>query len=223
MICALLRSVAATTVLGLLLVSCSDGDGVESSDASPSVSPSASSTVGVPEGVSLTDGGAELAFGDSATVVFEPNQRRGTVLELTVDKVAQGSLDDFSGFILDGSAKSSTPYYVDVSVENLGNGEVGGFAVPLYGVDDSDLLRQAATFTTSFQRCESEPLPERFKGGDTFQSCLVYLVPKRGTLEAVSFRPTQAFDPITWTGDIRKPASRKPDKPKKPTRGKNSR
>ena len=33
--------------------------------------------------------------------------------------------------------------------------------------------------------------------------CLVYLAPERGKLTAVSFRPTQEFDPITWTGKVR--------------------
>ena len=176
------------------------------------------STVNVPEDASLTEGGEELGFGDAATVVFEPNQQRGTVLELTVDKIAQGSLRDFSGFILDPATKSSTPYYVDVSVENLGEGDVGGFAVPLYGVDSKNTLLQASAFTTSFKKCPSQPLPEKFKGADTFDSCLVYLASKNRDLQAVSFRPAQEFDPIEWKGDISKPAkpkkTKKSDKPK---------
>jgi hypothetical protein len=44
--------------------------------------------------------------------------------------------------------------------------------------------------------------------------CLVFLAPKKGDLTAVSFRPTQEFDPITWTGELQKP------KPPKPGKGK---
>ena len=35
-----------------------------------------------------------------------------------------------------------------------------------------------------------------------------------GDLTAVSFRPTQDFDPITWTGELKKPKKPKPDKGK---------
>ncbi len=156
----------------------------------------------VPPRVSLTNAGQELDFGGSATVVFEPNQRTGTVLRLTVQQVTEGSIRDLSDFVLDSSVRSSTPYYVDVRVENVGEGQVGGFAVPLYGVA-GDTLLQASAFTTPFERCESEPLPDRFPGGRTFKSCLVYLVPEGERLEAVSFRPSQQVDAITWTGEIR--------------------
>lgn len=200
------------STLGLLLASCSNGDPDATSNAS--ASPTPSSTVKVPGSVSLTDGGKELGFGDAATVVFEPNQQRGTVLKLKVDEVTQGDLRDFAGFILDKKAKSSTPYYVEVSVKNLGKGDVGDFAIPLYGVDDQNVLLQASAFTTSFEKCESRPLPKKFQGGDTFKSCLVYLAPERGTLEGVSFRPGEEFDPIVWSGKIDKPS--KPSKPKKP-------
>jgi hypothetical protein len=30
-------------------------------------------------------------------------------------------------------------------------------------------------------------------------------VPRQGQLTAVSFRPTQEFDPITWTGELQDP------------------
>ena len=35
--------------------------------------------------------------------------------------------------------------------------------------------------------------------------CLVFLAPNKGDLTAVSFRPTQDYDPITWTGELEKP------------------
>lgn len=193
----------ASAAAALLLVSCGGGDD-EPADGSAPASPSPSSTVDVPEDVSLTEGGEKLGFGEAATVVFEPNQQRGTVLELSVDKVVRGSLKDFSGFVLEPSTRSSTPYYAYVSVKNVGQSDVGGFAVPLYGVDDQNTLLRASAFTTSFDTCEPKQLPRTFESGDSFDSCLVYLAPDRGTLEAVSFRPSEDFDPITWTGKIKR-------------------
>jgi hypothetical protein len=201
----------------LVLASCggdSDSETETVETPSPSVSPSPSSTVAVPAGVGLTEVGADLTFGETATVIFEPNQKQGTVLELTVQRVTQGSLKDFSGFILDDYTKASRPFYADVEVRNVGEGNVGGAGVPLWGVDGKNTLLPAASFTTPFRRCPSERLPDKFGPGKSFETCLVLLAPDKGTLEAVSFRPNQEFDPIEWTGELVTP---KPE-PKKETK-----
>lgn len=201
------RPVVLALAAGLVLASCG-GEAEEQPVEPPSVtsSPTPSSDVEVPADITLTEVGADLAFGDTATVIHEPNQKRGTVLELTVDKATKGSTKDFSGFILDDYTRAATPYYVDVRVKNVGEDEVGGNAVPLWGVDADNTLLPPATFTTTFRACPSKPLPDAFAPGDAFRTCLVYLAPDGGTLEAVSFRPNQQFDPIRWTGEITTPA-----------------
>ncbi|MDP2774697.1 MAG: hypothetical protein Q8O61_14185, partial [Nocardioides sp.] len=57
-----------------------------------------------------------------------------------------------------------------------------------------------------------KPFPKKFGPGASSQVCLVFLAPEGSQLEAVSFRPSQDFNPITWTGTITKPL---PDRPKK--------
>jgi hypothetical protein len=206
--------VAVVTCAALGLGGCSDDPGPsdEGAQQSPSSSPSPSSTVSVPSGVELTDEGSKLSFGDSATVIFEATQRSGTALELTVKAVRKGSLADLKGFILDDSYKrKANYYYADVRVKNVGEGDVGGVAVPLWGVNAANTLLPAVRFTTTFAPCPSKKLPAKFGPGDTFSTCLVYLSPDKGSLEAVSYRPSQEFDPITWTGDIATPKP-KPDK-----------
>ena len=59
--------------------------------------------------------------------------------------------------------------------------------------------------------------------GDRLKTCLVFLAPDKGTLDAVSFRPNQEFDPIRWTGEIVTPKpepkkDRKNDRKKDRTR-----
>lgn len=210
----IIRSAAVTLAAALVLASCG-GDGEKAAE-SPAVttSPSPSSTVNVPEAVELTDVGADLAFGDPATVIHEPDQKSGTVLELTVKKATEGTIKDFSGFILDDYTRTSTPYYVDVTVKNVGEGTLAGGAVPLWGVDAKNTLLPPASFTTTFDRCPSEPLPQKFEPEASFSTCLVFLAPDKGTMEAVSFRPNQEFDPIRWTGEITtpKPAPKKSEK-----------
>lgn len=222
----LTRAVALSAAAGLVLASCGSGEEQTAEEPpTPSASPSPTSTVAVPEGASLTEVGADLSFGDTATVIHEPSKKTGTVLDLTVTKAVQGSTKDFSGFILDDYAKAATPYYVDVTVTNSGEGDVGGSPVPLWGVDAANTLLPPATFTTTFGKCESAPLPKKFEPGDEMKTCLVFLAPDGGTMEAVSYRPNQEFDPITWTGDIATPAPEptKKAKSKKGDKGKSQR
>jgi hypothetical protein len=202
---------AVTTAAALALGGCSSegaakDTGSSSGAASSSASPSPSSTVPVPEGTDLTEQGSKLSFGDPATVIFEPSEGRGTVLQLTVKSVEQGSLDDFKGFILDDSYKQKASYYyATVAVKNVGEGDVGGVGVPVWGVNSANTLLPAVNFTTGFKPCSSKPLPKSFPKDATLSTCLVYLSPDKGKLEAVSYRPSQEFNPVTWTGDITTP------------------
>jgi hypothetical protein len=69
-------------------------------------------------------------------------------------------------------------------------------------VDGENRLIEASVFTGTFRPCDGSALPKRFRNGDTHKGCLVYLAPDEGRLTAVSFRPSQEFDPITWTGEV---------------------
>lgn len=197
------RAVALAVAAGLVLASCSSGENPANGSSAPtSGSPSPSSTASVPAGVALTDPGSKLSFGDPARVQYEPDQKRGTVLRLTVKKAVEGSVKDLSTFILDAKARRSSYYYVHVAVKNLGASDIGGSGVPLWGVNAEDTLLPPVSFTTAFPRCNTKKLPSAFKHGDRFRTCLVYQVPDHGPLRAVSFRPDQASDPIRWTGKI---------------------
>jgi hypothetical protein len=211
-----------TVAAALVLAGCSSDSEARSDDESPSASssasPSPSSTVEVPDEVDLTDQGTELSFGEPGVAVFEPTQGKGSVLQLTVRSVQKGTLADFKGFILDDAYKQNADYfYARVQVKNVGEGDVGGVGVPLWGVNSSNTLLPPVNFTTSFAKCPTQPLPASFPAGATLDTCLVYLSPDHGSLEAVSYRPSQEFNPITWTGDITtpKPTPTKKAKPKK--------
>ena len=198
----LARTAAVATVAVLGLAGCSKG-GDAGSTPSASSSPSPSTTVSIPAGEALTEQGSTLGFGDSATVVFEATKNAGTVLKLTVESARQGSLSDFKGFILDDTYKKKASYfYVKVKVENVGKGDVGGVPVPLWGVNGDNTLLPAVNFTTTFPTCASRALPSSFGPGDSLDTCLVYLSPDKGSLESVSYRPSQEFNPITWKGTI---------------------
>ena len=208
-------------MLGLVLAGCSsatdapgaepsvaDGSAAEGSTDTAPDAPTESPTadVSVTDGAEVTAQGSDLDFGDAATVVFEPDQKRDTLLTLTVKGARKGRLDDFEGFLLDDDYKKKANYfYVQVKVTNVGEGNVGGAPVPLWGVNGDNTLLPAVDFTKKFQPCASTPLPKKFKSGDSVDTCLVYLSPDKGSLESLSFRPDQAFDPIEWHGEVKPP------------------
>jgi hypothetical protein len=174
--------------------------------------------VNVPAGVELTKPGSELKFGEKAVVAYAPNADRSTVLEMTVADATQGAIGDLGSYVLDERTKASTPYYVDVAVKNVGDGDVGQTPIPLWAVDNANTLIQASSFTNSFTRCPSTPLPTTFAPNATVTTCLVFLVPDHGTLTGLSYRPLQAVAPVIWKGTVTPatpPAAAKKHKKKK--------
>lgn len=216
-----LRGMAAVPLAAVLALSgCSGGsDDPEATDSSSTSSPSDSSSspisekpyLPVPDGVELTAQGSELEVGDHAVVAYEPRQEQVGVLDIQVTRLEKTTFkESFAGWKLDEATQKTNPYFVRAAVKNVGESDLGGRTVPLYIVDGNNTLIESSTFASSFKPCPSTPFPDVFKAGDKVAVCLVFLSPDRGDLTAVSFRPTQEFDPITWTGELSSPKSDKP-------------
>jgi hypothetical protein len=210
---------AALAVVGSLVLAACGGE--EKPTTQPSVTlPTAN--VNVPAGVELTKAGTQLKFGEKATVAYEPNSERNSVLEMTVTGAAEGTIADLGSYVLDERTKASTPYYVKVTVTNVGDGDVGQTPIPLWAVDGANTLIQASSFTNAFSRCPSTPLPTTFAPHATVNACLVYLVPNHGKLTGLSFRPLQAVAPIVWNGTVTPPATPPQQKKAKKNKKKSS-
>jgi len=182
------------------------GSGTGSVTTSTTSTDSAGPTLPVPAGVELSPQGSQLQVGDTATVAWELRQGVVGVLDITVTRLEKTSFKkSFAGWQLDQAQKNSNPYFVRVTVTNRGDTDLGGKKVPLYIVDGTNTLVEANTFASAFPPCEPGTFPKKFKPGRTMKACLVFLSPQKGALTAVSFRPTQDYDPITWTGDLEKP------------------
>ncbi len=212
---------AALCAASALLVSCSGGDDAPADpsaaaagtasdsaaeDGTPSSSPSASPYLPVPDGVSLSVPGSDLALGDTATVAYKPRQDTVGVLDLSVTALEETTFEEsFQGWKLDPATKKSTPYFVRATVKNRGRSDLGGQDVPLYLQDDQQTLVEPSSFDGDFEPCPSTPLPKHFRAKDKVSVCLVYLAAPGTTLEGVTFRPEQDFDAITWTGQVKRP------------------
>lgn len=215
-------ALAVSAVLVLAGCSSSGGSDSDGGSASATATATASATpyLPVPAGVTLTPPGSQLSVGDMASVAYEPRQDQVGALDITVTDLETTKIEAFSAWQLSDAQKQATPYYVRATIENVGETDLGGRPVPLYVVNEDDVLLEATPFASSFKPCPSTPFPEPFKPGDTTDVCLVYLAPDHGELEAVSFRPDETFNPITWTGEVVKYQAPKQGQTKGQTKGK---
>ena len=199
--------VAVVLALGLLVAGCSSSDDSGGTPGAGSSGSGGSAAAGspylpVPSNVQLTTPGTRLSVGDHAVVAYHPRQNQVGALDIDVTRLERASIKDFSAWELSAEQRASTPYYVRATVKNVGDTDLGGRPVPLYVVNEDNVLLESTPFASSFAPCPSTPFPKPFASGDTARVCLVYLAPKHGTLSAVSFRPEESFNPITWTGEV---------------------
>lgn len=209
------RMIRVSTLLGaalagaLALGGCSGSDeGAQPEEGgtltAPVASTGATPYLPVPDGVELTEPGSQLAVGDHAVVAYRPRQEQVAALDIVVTRLERTSIKDFSAWQLSDAQQAANPYYVRARIENVGDAELGGRPVPLYVVNEDNVLLESTPFASSFRPCPSTPFPEKFGPGETARVCLVYLAPDHGDLISVSFRPEETFNPITWSGDVEK-------------------
>lgn len=200
------RGALALALAGALALSgCSGSD-----DSSPAAKPSSGSSsssakpyLPVPDGVELTPPGSQLKVGETATVAYQVRQGQVGVLDLKVTRLERTTFKrSFKGWKLDPATLKTRPYFVHAHVKNRGTTNLTGRNVPLYIVDGHNTLIEASSFASTFKPCSPGQFPKKFTRGAEANVCLVYLSPDKGKLTAASFRPTQQFSPITWTGDL---------------------
>jgi hypothetical protein len=167
-----------------------DGEGTPATSPSPQASATATPS---PAQV-------ELALGEPATVTLRGRDDETSEVEVAVTEVTEGRIGHLRQFRLDQQARSSTPYYATVRVRNTGTADLAGRSVVLWGLDSEGTVRPAADVIGSFRRCQNDPLPRRFREGDTATTCLLYLVPDGTTLRAVQYRFNNR-PPFSWPVD----------------------
>ncbi len=213
-VAALLLSLGALTGCG------GDGNNNDSEDGSPSPSPSTETSeaeesyLPVPEGVELTDPGSELGLGESAVIAWQPRQNLVGVLDISINRLVKTSFaQSFEGWDVKAEQnKDVTPYFVRATVTNVGDTNLSERLVPLYATDTADTLIEPTKFTEEFKPCPGGTLPRGYLAGESAQVCMVYLIGNGLQLSGVTFRPTEAFEAISWSGEIQQIEKPKDDK-----------
>jgi hypothetical protein len=173
---------------------------------------SAGTAGGQPAGASsgVAAPGASFTAGQSAMVPFQVTESNGAngptyKLKITVQSIQRGTLADFNGIQLDADQKASIPYYVQVRMTNVGSGTLNTSdndpAGDVQGVDKTGQPQDSVTFLLgTFPRCPDNDTPNPFKAGQSFSTCLTFLVPGGITKVAYTGPPQSYYDsPVTWT------------------------
>ena len=139
----------------------------------------------------LTAPGTKLKFGEAATLVWVPpsldleGKSEGPKLKVTVDSIEKGSIGDFDEVELEGDEENSTPYYVHITVEALE--EVSASIeddadLAVTAIDDRGQEQASITFLGEFSTCNDEEMPKPMKVGESFESCMAYLIAGGGSI-----------------------------------------
>ena len=202
------RAMLTTIPLAVALVLTSSACAPDDPESTPAPAPTTAADPAVG-----TDPGTKLGLGEQATLAWQPESDVAGVLDLSVDAVAEQERSVFDGWV-DDVVPDARPYFVTVTVTNAGESDLGGQEVPLYLRDDTGALGAPWTVGGDFAECQSGPLPTPFAAGTETGMCLVYLVPDGGRIRDLVFEPTEGYDPITWSGDVAKPATKKRERKK---------
>ena len=211
------RAGAAVTgsILALgLLAGCggSDDSGGERDDATADASSAATSEatedlsdyLPVPSGVTLTEPGTTLGYGEPATIAWRPRQDTVVALDLTVQRIDVTSFEEsFEGWVVTKQMKGQVPYFVRVEATNVGATGVGDLLVPVYALSSATSMYEPLDFREEvFEPCPGGTLPERLRPGKSAELCFVYLLPEAQDLTGAAFDPVGDLEPITWSGEI---------------------
>lgn len=213
------RALLAVGLAFGLLTACSGAPAsVEQTSATPS--PTAPETAGVtetttepvepylpvPEDVELTEPGTALELTEPATVAWEaPDAKKVSVARIKILSFERAKIGVLRDWKLNKENRKATPYFVRARVTNLGDGGLGGQAVPLYAQAPDNVLVAASSFKGQFGPCSPAQLPTQLPPGDKAVVCLVYLLPDGEQATGVSFYPELdaglGFAPIHWDGE----------------------
>ena len=68
------------------------------------------------------------------------------------------------------------------------------------GVDDRGQEQSNVIIIGDFKPCEDTEAPQPFDTGESYESCLIYLIPGGGTLDAVQWTGADEYisEPVVW-------------------------
>lgn len=144
-------------------------------------------------------GGSSRAVGEEAVTEHTEIGATGaaapkTTLGITVLKVTKGTQAQLKagGFTLEGDELKTTPYYVDVKYTNKGTTAIKQSLGVAMEDQDDNLINSTTVLSFGgdpFENCASADSKKDLAGGQSYESCDLFLVPEGRTPKRVSFLP----------------------------------
>lgn len=172
------------------------------SSTSPRSTP-ASTSASAPTSTELTKAGSTLSLGQTATVDWADSSDEAPArIQVTVNAVEKGSLEDFAGSSSQEKLAGYTPYYIDVTFTALAD------SAAEYPSPDSDVRGRTSggasaqtLITIGLDKCSSPDFEKTWTAGASVTGCRALVVPDGQTLDEVSFAvgPDSSAGSVTWT------------------------
>ncbi|MFT7838728.1 hypothetical protein Q5530_21515 [Saccharothrix sp. BKS2] len=159
-----------------------------------------SSSAAAEAGGDVTAPGTELEVGDRAVVPFKYGTTKTGTIALTVTAIEQGDNADLAKF--GDKAQGITPFYIRVTVENVGGTDLSYSSVSLRGLG-SDGRGTGVIISGDTDRCESETAARDFTAaGAKYETCVLQAAREGSKVVAASFTDSDDYkdDPVVWQG-----------------------
>jgi hypothetical protein len=169
----------------------------ERTTSSPLEAPS-SSAAAEPAG-DVTAPGSKLKVGDRAVVPFKFGTDKQGTIAITVTAIEQGANADLAKF--GDKAKGIVPFYIRVSVENVGGTDLAYSSVSLRGLG-ADGKSTGVIISGETDKCQSETAKRDFTtAGSKYETCVLQAAREGSRITAASFDKGDDYlkSPVVWT------------------------
>jgi hypothetical protein len=154
---------------------------------------------GAPVEGDVTAPGTELKIGDKAVLPFEYTSDKKGTIAVTVTAIEKGTEADMAAF--GEKAKGMTPYFIKMTVENVGGTDLSYASLKLDGVLEGGTGTGVVLIGGIPGKCDNETAPAEFATkGASYETCS--LSATEGTpVTAAAFNEGDEYSdgPVVWT------------------------
>jgi hypothetical protein len=199
-------SIAASALVALAGCHNSSGASAKQTTAPPQPAPVSSAAPSAPAAnPGTTNGkvakpGQSFKIGQMAVLNYKFGTNQKGILGATVTKITRGKAADLTPLKLGAKAAGMIPYYIQVSVKNLGSTELSDDGVDVAGVLRDGSSAQGVAIFGEFAKCPNDMTPSGFTTGHSFTTCELALA-RSGTAvtgAAWTSEPYGSSSPVTW-------------------------
>jgi hypothetical protein len=146
----------------------------------------------------MTAPGSQLKVGDRAVVPFKYSTDKEGTIAITVTAIEQGANADLAKF--GDKAKGIVPFYLRISVENVGGTDLAYSSVTLRGLG-ADGKSTGVIISGETDKCQSETAKRDFTtAGAKYETCVLQGAREGSKITAASFDKGDGYlkSPVVW-------------------------